>query len=67
VPAGGTESFDVSEYGPATPAGTAGALVAQVVISVPGPLTAGQVVTGEGAANASAYSCAVTSVSVSGN
>jgi hypothetical protein len=56
-----TESFDVSEYG------TGGAALAQIVISVPAPTTAGAVVTGEGPANTSLVSCVVTGVEESGN
>jgi hypothetical protein len=55
----GAESFYVDEDG------AAGSALPQVIISVPGPLTAGAVVTGEGAANASMASCQV--VAVAGN
>ncbi|HEX3962394.1 MAG TPA: hypothetical protein VHZ03_38165 [Trebonia sp.] len=56
-----TESFEVDEYGPAGAAGP----VTQIYIAVPGPLTAGTVVTGDGPTNTAMDSCGV--VSVSGN
>jgi hypothetical protein len=57
-----TESFEIDEYGPA---GAAGAVLAQIYIAVPGPLTAGAVVTGDGPTNTSMDSCGV--VGVAGN
>jgi hypothetical protein len=53
--------FDVSEYD------GAGSLLAQVVITVPGPFTAAAVVTGEGAVNALMASCQVTGIGQGGN
>ena len=56
-----TAAFSVSEYD------SAGALLAQVVITVPGPFAEGAVVTATGAVNAAMASCQVTAAEVSGN
>ena len=55
----GPENFSVSEYD------TAGLLLERVVLSVPGPLTAGESVSAEGAQDTPMTSCQVTAVSSS--